>query len=49
MLGPGAAGQFFDPPTTHLITNIEDLTDILEGGTKELEDQDKEMGKSAGT
>lgn len=37
--------NFFDLPTTHLITNVEDLTDILEVN-EELDDHDKEIGES---
>lgn len=38
---------FFDPRTTHLITNVEDLAVVLEGDPEEAEDEEEELGKSA--
>ena len=39
--------KFFDPPTTHLFSNIEDLTDILEDAAEEHAEKDEEMSKFA--
>lgn len=33
--------NFFDPPTTHLVANVEYLMHILEGETEEAKDQEK--------
>lgn len=39
--------DFFDPPTTHIVANVEDLTDDMEGTVDETEDMDEEIGESA--
>ena len=39
--------DFFDPRTTHLVANIEDLTDVLEGATEEADDTNEEAGEYA--
>lgn len=38
--------ECFDPPTTHLIANVEDLTGVLEGATTEAEDMEDESDES---
>lgn len=35
-------GDFYDPPTTHFIATVEDLTDALDYASEELEDMDEE-------
>lgn len=39
--------DFFDPATTLLVANVEDLTKILDGYLKEPEDEEEEVGESA--
>lgn len=39
--------DFFDPPTTHFVANIEDLIDILNGMPDEAEDEEEEADDSA--
>ncbi|KAE8796499.1 hypothetical protein D1007_28485 [Hordeum vulgare] len=34
--------DLYDPPTTHLIATIEDLIDVLDYASEELEDMDDE-------
>jgi hypothetical protein len=40
---------FFDPPTTHLVANIEDLTEVLQNCSDEVDDMDEEVGESSGS
>lgn len=35
-------GDFYDPPITHLVASVEDLTDALDYVSEELEGMDKE-------
>ena len=36
-----------DPPTTHLVANVEDLTDVLASASKEATDMDDDIGESS--
>lgn len=39
--------EILDPPTTHLIANIDDLIEVPVGGTEEMEYLEEETGESA--
>ena len=34
------SGEFYVPPTTHFIANVEDLTDMLDYASEDIEDMD---------
>lgn len=38
--------DFFNPPNTHLIADVKDLTDVLKGTTDEVDDTEEEVGES---
>lgn len=46
--GPDADYEdFYDPPTTHLVATVEDLTGILDYSSVEVEDMDYEADEPA--
>ena len=47
--GLGAeSGQFYVPPTTHFIATIEDLTDMLDYGSEDIDDMERRCRRGAG-
>ena len=38
------SGEFYVPPTTHLIATIEDLTDMLDYASKDIDGMDDDAG-----
>ena len=44
--GLGAeSGEFYVPPTTHFIATIEDLTDMLDYGSEDIDGMDDDAGE----
>ena len=44
--GLGAeSGEFYIPPTTHFIATVEDLTDMLDYGSDNVDDMDDDVGE----
>ena len=37
--------EFYVPPTTHLIATVEDLTDMLDYGSKDIDGMDDDAGE----
>ena len=46
-LGAGN-GEFYVPPTTHFIATIEDLTDMLDYASKDIDGMDDDAGDKQG-
>ena len=45
-LGLGAdSGEFYVPPNTHFITTVEDSTDMLDYGSKDIDGMDDDAGE----
>ena len=39
------SGEFYVPPTTHFIATIEDLTDMLDYGSEDVDGMDDDAGE----